>query len=194
MSKDYWMGVFETARRRLEELRERRDTLDAEREEVNLEIVQLEQVVNNLTPLIAEVSADTLPLFLLKNPNEISLADACREVLKNYNRHMTPIEIRNTLELVGYNLRQHSNALASIHGVLKRMAESGEVEQLTHDVLGTMYRWKKPAATGTPLPAHGAGGGTVKRGNSGDPPPIPNFWSTDVTRETPLETLKREKK
>ena len=140
MSSDYWKGVLTTARKRLVDLRARRDELDAEREEVNLEIVQVEQVVANLTPLVSDVCLERLPTYRL--PNEIKLADACREILQKNDRHMTPIEIRSALEAGGYDLTQHTNALASIHGVLKRLAESGEAEQLTHDIRGTMYRWK----------------------------------------------------
>src|SRR5437868_13835579 len=124
MSKDYWREVLNTARRSLVKLRVRRDELDAEREEVNLEIVQLEQVVANVLPLVSDIPVENLPTYRL--PAEIKLTDACREILKNNDKHMTPIEIRGALEVGGYDLSQHANALASIHGVLKRLVESGE--------------------------------------------------------------------
>lgn len=140
MSSDYWKSVLTTARKRLAELRARRDVLDAEREEVNFEIVQVEQIVSNLTPLVSDVSSEVLPTYRL--PAEIKLTDACREILKKNDRHMTPIEIRSALEAGGYDLSQHANALASIHGVLKRLVESGEAEALIHDIKGALYRWK----------------------------------------------------
>ena len=154
MSSDYWKGVLNTARERLIELRARRDELDAEREEVNLEIVQVEQVVTNLTPLVAEARQDMPRVSMLLGG--LSLADACREVLKSTNKHMTPIEVRDALEASDYDLKQHNNALASIHGVLKRMADSGEVEPVTNDVRGTMYRWK---GGGIRVPGSTGGGG-----------------------------------
>lgn len=193
MSRDYWKTVYETARNTLDELRERRDALDAEREEVNLEIVQLEQVVTNLSPLINENPLDKLPSVLIRNVNDLSLADACREVLKQANKHMTPIEIRNTLEIVGYNLKQHSNPLASIHGVLKRMADSGEVEQLTHDVLGTMYRLKQGTKVLGSSPSSGitVPSPTVKRGSGGDPKPVGMPWES-MKRSDYLRRLAEE--
>jgi hypothetical protein len=146
MSKEYWREVLETARDTLAQLRVRRDELDAEREEVNLEIVQLEQVVTNLTPLVSEPPQDTLIYHVATRAMPANLANACREILKSSNRYLTPIEIRNALEASAYDLSQHANALASIHGVLKRMAESGEIETLTHDIKGTMYSWKPQSA------------------------------------------------
>ena len=43
---------------------------------------------------------------------------------------MTARAVRDSLEISGYNLKQHGNPLASIHGVLKRLADSGEAEQI----------------------------------------------------------------
>lgn len=154
MSSEYWKGVLNTARERLDILRARRDELDAEREEVNLEIVQVEQVVANLTPLVSEARLE-VPKVAMRVAG-LSLADACRKVLESINRHMTPIEVRNTLEASGYDLKQHNNALASIHGVLKRLAESGEAETVTLNEKGTMYRGK---STGVAYPPQSAGGG-----------------------------------
>jgi hypothetical protein len=158
MSKEYWKEVLTTARKTLTQLRDRRDELDAEREEVNLEIVQLEQVVANLVPLVPEGMPGRLPRYRL--PTEIKLTDACREVLKKSDKHITPIEIRNALETGGYDLSQHANALASIHGVLKRLVESGEAEPLSHELRGTMYRWK---SQGTQFVKQPAGGAPLRR-------------------------------
>jgi hypothetical protein len=174
-NKDYWRGVLDNALRTLQGLRVRRDELDAEREEVNLEIVQLEQVVTNLTPLIYDGPDVKLPTYRL--PSEIKLTDACREVLKKNDKHMTPMEIRGALEAGGYDLSQHKNALASIHGVLKRLVESGEVEPLVHDVRGTMYRWK---STGTRVPGSTGGAGTPR---ISVPPPPPKVAAEYVSKK-----------
>ncbi|HLL74820.1 MAG TPA: hypothetical protein VK421_06105 [Pyrinomonadaceae bacterium] len=177
MSSDYWKEVLTTAKVRLSELRARRDELDAEREEVNLEIVQLEQVVTNLSPLVAERAQSPL-IYSLMSPLPTNLADACREVLRQVKKYMTPIEIRNTLAASGYDLSQHNNPLASIHGILKRLAESGEVEALTHDLKGTMYSWKSTG--GVRVPGSTPSSGTpydllpqrpAKPGHRADPPP-----------------------
>ena len=59
-----------------------------------------------------------------------SLADACREALKNSTAAMTPVDVRNAIVALGYNLTKHKNPLASIHSVLKRLHESGSVKQI----------------------------------------------------------------
>jgi hypothetical protein len=188
MSRDYWKEVLGTARKTLAELRVKRDELDAEREEVNLEIVQLEQVVSNLTPLVSESQVEKIIAYRL--PTDIKLTDACREILKKNDKHMTPIEIRSALEGGGYDLTQHANALASIHGVLKRLAESGEVESITHDIRGTMYRWKQ----GTRIlgSAPGSSSTPAKRGIGGDPQPAyPPGSLGELARPSRLSALQQ---
>jgi len=188
MSREYWKEVLVTARKTLAELRVKRDELDAEREEVNLEIVQLEQVVSNLTPLVPDLPMQRQATFRL--PSEIKLTDACREILKKYDQHMTPSEIRNALAEGGYDLSQHANALASIHGVLKRLTESGEAEALSHDVRGTMYRWKNQ---GTRYPTQSAGG-TAPYPNVKIPVPTPRTSSVPTRYDAKWAELEAAEK
>jgi hypothetical protein len=142
MSKDYWKEVLDTARQKLETLRTRRDELDAEREEINLQVVQIEQLVENLAPLADEAPFDDVDPLIPANLGDLNLADACREILKVSSTNLTPIQMRDILAKNDYKLDQYSNPLASIHGVLKRMAESGEIEATPHEKRGTMYRYK----------------------------------------------------
>jgi hypothetical protein len=66
----------------------------------------------------------------------MSLADACRAVLKTTMTSMTPKEVRDGIKRLGYDLSGKSNAMASIHSVLKRLAESGNVHRE-----GSQYLW-----------------------------------------------------
>lgn len=77
--------------------------------------------------LFEEPQDDTI---VVQGVDNMELADAIREVLKVSEQYRTPRGIRDSLRASEYDLTQHPNALASIHGVLKRLAESGEVEQL----------------------------------------------------------------
>ena len=58
---------------------------------------------------------------------QLGLTDACRMVLRNAVQPLTALEIRDRLIAVGLDLDRYSNALASIHTVLKRMHEAGEL-------------------------------------------------------------------
>src|SRR5262245_14839541 len=62
---------------------------------------------------------------------DVRLSDACRMVLRsNAGRSMSPTEVRDGLRAIGYDTssEKHSNIMASIHSVLKRLAESGTVK------------------------------------------------------------------
>jgi len=54
------------------------------------------------------------------------LTEACRTVLRSAGRPLTALELRDRLVSVGFDLERYSNALASVHTVLKRLTESGE--------------------------------------------------------------------
>jgi hypothetical protein len=55
---------------------------------------------------------------------------------------MTPVELRDELKAIGYDLAKHTNALASIHSVLKRLAESEAKEVKMHEHKeGARYSW-----------------------------------------------------
>jgi hypothetical protein len=151
----YWKAVYDKAFEHLAELHAERDTLDIQLEEVNKEIVQVEKVLSALTHLTASdtVISDSI---VVGDVSGLGLADACRKVLQASNTHRTARGIRDSLEASGYDLKQHKNHLASIHGVLKRLVDSGEVELL--DMEGKLrYRWKPKTVRVT----GGAGLGTL---------------------------------
>jgi phage shock protein A len=116
-------------------------TLRADREQV-ADLVgsltsQLEQAKNRLLNLDATIK--TLSALLENAPPEEKLAKQCRKILERAKgRPFTPIQMRAELARVGYNLDQHSNPLASIHSVLKRIADMPNFEQLGNGV----YRWR----------------------------------------------------
>ena len=92
-----------------------------------------------------------------------SLADACRTVLKSTTKSMTPVETRDAIAALGYDLSQHPNPMAAIHAVLKRLAESDAVRQVS------VHRKIKDGSTKELTGYLG-----TKRGNLvGVPPPTP---------------------
>lgn len=57
------------------------------------------------------------------------LADACRIVLKNVGqKSLTPTEVRDAVKALGYDLSKHTNQMAAVHSVLKRLKDAGEVD------------------------------------------------------------------
>ncbi len=148
MKNDELKLMADSIRNSLAGLRAERDELTDRTEELNKRILQLEQVLNSLAPLVEEIRLEIADNMFVEGISDLGLADACREVLKKSNTFRTARGIRDSLEHSGYDLSQHNNALAGIHGVLKRLAESGEVEQLENEGK-TRYRWKSKPATVT---------------------------------------------
>lgn len=73
---------------------------------------------------------------------EGKLADACRAVLKKATNPLTPVEVRDELKVLGYDIAKHKNIMASVHSVLKRLAESDSKEVASKDTKeGARYWW-----------------------------------------------------
>lgn len=98
---------------------------------------------------LAQVRAALAALLVLEGDEPVQfegkLADACRVVLKKHaGASLSPLQVRDELKVIGYDISKdnHSNIMASIHSVLKRLKESGEVESKeAKDGSGTRYRW-----------------------------------------------------
>lgn len=74
------------------------------------------------------------------------LADACREVLKRAaGNSLSPVEIRDQLKVIGYDIstNNHTNIMASVHSVLKRMAgpDKDVRQKQAKDGSGARYWW-----------------------------------------------------
>jgi hypothetical protein len=119
----------------------------ADRAALDTRIAQLHQTIASLTRLCG--LTPTVPL---------GLTDACRLVLRGAGRPMTPVDVRDRLLAIGCDLDRYANALAAIHTVLKRLAESGEVRSSRDPNRSVAYAPAGGSAT-TPVPrGRGAGG------------------------------------
>jgi hypothetical protein len=184
MSKDYWKEVERTAREQLDALRDRYTDLEEEREKIIEEMIRVEQLIKSVAPFTSDQLIDQPGLLNhVVVPAEMGLADACREVLKAHDRYLKPAEIRDILGLGGYDLSQYSNALASIHGVLKRMVESGEVLP-AQGASGTLYKWNTSEFKHSPLKY-------VGQRNKDEQP---EWWKRMMESTTPEELLRGRKK
>jgi hypothetical protein len=115
MSKDEYRRALDAAVREYEHLTAQRASLDAR-------ISQLQHSIAALTKLCG--FEPTVPL---------GLTDACRLVLRNSPAPLTALEVRDRLISIGLDLTRYSNPLASIHTVLRRLHDSGEVVERDRD-------------------------------------------------------------
>jgi hypothetical protein len=140
------MTLTAIQRESLTELRREYERVLEERRQRDIRLSQLQTAINAL------VALDTDEPITFAG----TLTDACRAALKNAGRPLAPMQVRDIIVALGYDLSQHkSNPLASIHSVLKRLAESGDVEQLTtHTTTAsgtkdeTLYFWTGRAEAG----------------------------------------------
>ncbi len=83
--------------------------------------------------------------------NELGgLTNACRTAFRAAgSRGLMPTEVRSALEQLRFPTRTHKNILASIHTVIRRLEEAGEIRRAIHDVYGgqdkSVYQWALPS-------------------------------------------------
>jgi hypothetical protein len=126
--------------------------LVAKREKLNLEIERIsELLIANANFLPDAEKADQLLQLEQLVADPPGFTDSVRKVLRaNRGQAATALAVRDLLAKAGFNLSAYTNPLASIHTILKRLAERGEAIASTND--GQIYyRWKADA------PRKGAG-------------------------------------
>ncbi len=126
------------------------DRLKEEREAIETRLAQLRQIIGALGPLCR-----------LPRHDALGLTDACRSVLRATYGPLTPVDVKAGLQTMGLDLSAHSNPLASIHSVLKRLARSGEILQLKDRRRKAVYAWKHPVI---PVAITDGQGGVVSKG------------------------------
>ncbi len=71
------------------------------------------------------------------------LTDACRVVVRTAGRPLTPVEVRNKLAAIGFDLTAYANELAAIHTTLKRLHRSGELRFVPRGAGRHAYEWNR---------------------------------------------------
>ena len=135
-----YRNAYESAKQELAELL-------ARRQETERRIVLVRQSLQTLAGLCAsegvELEPSTEASYLLENS---TLADEIRGILKvAWPECVRPRHVKFALERLGHDLNKYQNPQATIHMVLKRIAESGEVEEIPfHHTGKKTYRYNGP--------------------------------------------------
>lgn len=72
--------------------------------------------------------------------------DTIRRLLRERREGFTPLELRGAIAEAGIDLSTQSNAMASIHSVLKRLESSGDVEVKPGPNGQNVYKWTAKGA------------------------------------------------
>jgi len=124
MSTEEYKAALEAASREYEALAKQKAELDER-------IAKLAQTIGSLTRLCGYT------------PNvSFGLTDGCRMALRAAGHPLTATEVRQQLELFGFDMSKYANDLAPIHTVLKRLAESGQAEFMPRAWGRPAYGWK----------------------------------------------------
>jgi hypothetical protein len=77
------------------------------------------------------------------------LTNACRTAFRAAGkRGLMPTEVRNALERLRFPTQTHKNILASVHTVIRRLEQAGEIRKAMHDKHDgddrSVYQWAGP--------------------------------------------------
>jgi hypothetical protein len=92
------------------------ETLGQQRQDIDKRLAEVMQTIGTLSRLCGLVP--TVPL---------GLTDACRLVVRGAGVPVTPSDVRQRLQSIGFDLSKYQNDLAAIHTILKRLNDSGEL-------------------------------------------------------------------
>lgn len=92
------------------------EALGRQRQDIDKRLAEIMQTIGSLSRLCGLVP--TVP---------IGLTDACRLVVRGAGVPVTPADVRQRIQSIGFDLSKYSNDLAAIHTILKRLNESGEL-------------------------------------------------------------------
>jgi hypothetical protein len=124
MARPAYSQAYETAKLDLLKQLQKRDQIDQQ-------IRKLKQTVKALGELCGASPEELEKLLLVEGfamDSNMGFTDAIRRLFRIHKTALNPVEIRDDLLKVGIGTDQ-VNLLSSIHTVLRRMVEAGEIEK-----------------------------------------------------------------
>jgi hypothetical protein len=108
------------------------EALGQQRQDIDKRLAEVAQTIGTLSRLCGLIP--TVPL---------GLTDACRLVVRGAGVPVTPTDVRQRLQSIGFDLTKYANDLAAIHTILKRLNESGELRLIPrgHEPGKQAYIW-----------------------------------------------------
>jgi hypothetical protein len=141
MADESYRKLINESKRKLSELKARRDELDVEMGKLRLLIFATANMLpdNERDEAMEGVSEETLA-------QRVGLTEAIRGALGSGGSWQSPKQIRDSLETSGYDVSEYGNVMASIHTVLKRLVTAGQAERKDAENGGYVYRGKVSGA------------------------------------------------
>ena len=109
------------------------EALGEQRRDIDKRLAQLAHTIGTLSKLLG--LTPTVPM---------GLTDAIRLVVRGAGLPMTPVDVRDRLHAIGFDVSKYSNDLAAVHTILKRLNESGELRFIPRAPGKHQYTWNRP--------------------------------------------------
>lgn len=135
---DLYKQSFDLAIEELAELMAEREEVESRREQLERRITRLREAIIGLGFLVDKgsytIAKERPELFPDTVSPDVGFTDAVRAVFRDDKESFhSPIEIRDYLDLVGFDIAKYKNVLASIHSILKRLKAKNEIYEGTRD-------------------------------------------------------------
>jgi hypothetical protein len=133
--------AFDDALSELEKLLRRRNEIDAELSRLRNVVLVLYEKAGSSKPRKEKL----MELFGHLDIGTPRLTDAVKDALyaADPERRLPAIQVKDLMEIRGFDFADFTNPLASVHSTLRRLAAQGEIGSLAEK--GTMtYWWKRP--------------------------------------------------
>jgi len=109
------------------------ETLGEQRRDIDKRLAQLAQTIGTLSRLLG--LTPTVPM---------GLTDAVRLVVRGAGVPMTPVDVRDQLQAIGFDVSKYTNDLAAVHTILKRLNHTGELRFIPRAAGKHQYAWNRP--------------------------------------------------
>src|SRR5262245_47684056 len=109
------------------------ETLGEQRRDIDKRLAQLAQTIGTLSRLLG--LTPTVPM---------GLTDAVRLVVRGAGVPMTPVDVRDQLQAIGFDVSKYTNDLAAVHTILKRLNHTGELRFIPRAPGKHQYTWNRP--------------------------------------------------
>jgi hypothetical protein len=96
-----------------------------QRDRLNLKLIELQNQIKSLEAVHAR---NVLMTMQSEEQSIVGLSEAIRSIMRIKGRPMTPADVKEDLDVLGFNFGRFSNPSAAIHSTMKRMAGTGELE------------------------------------------------------------------
>jgi len=107
----------------LQEARNKLEQMYVEMDTIQMRIAKQKRIIAALTELADLDEGSDPPVVLVEG-----ITDACKTAVLGATKPMYPSEIRDRIKALGFP--EQKNLLASVHTVLKRLAEAEEIKEV----------------------------------------------------------------